>query len=142
MIYIDTSVLVAYYCPEPLSPQAERLLRSAVRPSISDLTEVEFASAVRRKVLGGKLNNRQAAKILAQFAAHAAADLYTRLPLERHHFRLAGDLISRLSLPLRALDALHLSVASAGALELVTADKPLSESAARAGVRATLLRVR
>jgi len=28
MVYIDTSVLVAYYCPEPLSEKVERFLIS------------------------------------------------------------------------------------------------------------------
>ena len=50
MIYLDTSVLVAYYCPEPLSRAAERAARAEVAPSISDLCEVEFASALARKV--------------------------------------------------------------------------------------------
>jgi hypothetical protein len=30
--YVDTSVLVAYYCPEPLSKEAERRLRELARP--------------------------------------------------------------------------------------------------------------
>ena len=50
MIYLDTSILVAYYCPEALSVEAERLVRARVRPSISDLTEVELVSAVVRAV--------------------------------------------------------------------------------------------
>ncbi len=35
--YIDTSVLVAYYLPEPLSERAERGLRRGGTPSISPL---------------------------------------------------------------------------------------------------------
>lgn len=50
MIYVDTSVLAAFYLPEPLSERAERVVRSEAAPAISDLTGVEPFSAVPRKV--------------------------------------------------------------------------------------------
>jgi len=46
LIYVDTSVLAAFYLPEPLSARVERLLRRAVAPAISDLTDVELLSAI------------------------------------------------------------------------------------------------
>ncbi len=55
MAYIDTSVLVAYYCPEPLSDQVEAILLNTERPAISQLTEVEFISALTRKIRGQML---------------------------------------------------------------------------------------
>jgi predicted nucleic acid-binding protein len=36
LIYVDTSVLAAFYLPEPLSARAERVLRAEVAPAISD----------------------------------------------------------------------------------------------------------
>ncbi len=45
MVYLDTSVLVAYYCPEALSRQVQNLMREEVKPALSSLTEVEFFSA-------------------------------------------------------------------------------------------------
>ena len=33
MLYVDTSVLVAYYCPEALSLQAQDLLREQAQPA-------------------------------------------------------------------------------------------------------------
>ena len=56
MVYIDTSVLVAYYCPEGLSEKAEELLMSYLRPAISSLTEVELFSAVSGKVRKKEIN--------------------------------------------------------------------------------------
>lgn len=47
--YVDTSVLGAYYCPEPLSGAAEAALLALRDPCISPLTEVEFTSLVARK---------------------------------------------------------------------------------------------
>ena len=49
MIYVDTSALVAYYCPEPLSEKVETFLMSQTRPIISTLTEIELFSAVSKK---------------------------------------------------------------------------------------------
>jgi len=49
-MYIDTSLVVPYYCHEALSRAAERTLRGDARPALSDLVEVEFFSALARKV--------------------------------------------------------------------------------------------
>ena len=46
MVYVDTSVLVAYYCPEPLSENVEAFLTTHAQPTISALTEIELFSAV------------------------------------------------------------------------------------------------
>jgi predicted nucleic acid-binding protein len=35
MAYLDTSVLVAYYCPEPLSAVAETVILKARQPAVS-----------------------------------------------------------------------------------------------------------
>lgn len=42
--YIDTSVLGAYYCPEPESGEAEAALRRIESPVVGVLSEVEFSS--------------------------------------------------------------------------------------------------
>ena len=55
MVYVDTSVLAAYYCTEPLSAAAQTAIREAHEPVISLLVEVEFASAVALKVRTGEL---------------------------------------------------------------------------------------
>ena len=44
--YVDTSILAAYYCPEPLSERAEQRLRELRPPTISWLTDVELHSAL------------------------------------------------------------------------------------------------
>jgi len=49
MSYIDTSILVAYYWPEKLSPAAQAAIRRAGTPTISTLSEVEFISALALK---------------------------------------------------------------------------------------------
>ncbi len=48
--YIDASVLISYYLPEPLSVRAEHYLRRGGIPAISPLVEIEFASVRRGRV--------------------------------------------------------------------------------------------
>jgi predicted nucleic acid-binding protein len=129
--YIDTSVLVAYYLPEPLSARAERELLSAGMPSISPLVELEFASVLARKVRARELAPTAARSALDQFRAHREQGLYRRLEIDAACYERARRWMEALRPPLRTLDALHLSVAAGAGDTLLTADKQL-ERAARA----------
>ena len=141
MIYLDTSVLVAYYCPELLSEQAEQILRAQARPTLSELVEVELCSALARKVREGGLSATDAKRIMTQFLTHTREGLYTRMSVEQVHFQKARDWISLLAVPLRTLDALHLAIADSKNLCLVTADKTLAYSAKTLKVTVQLLAV-
>ncbi len=134
MIYLDTSIVVAYYCPEPLSRRAERLIRAQSRPAVSDLTEVELRSALSRKVRTGELQMADATRIVSRFSNHLEEGLYTRLPLERRHFETAAEWLGRFALTLKTLDALHLAVAASEGLQLATADAVLARSAKTLGI--------
>lgn len=127
--YIDTSVLAAFYCPEPLSEAAEALLRATARPGISWLTEVELSSAVARKVRMGEMEGPDARRVLAAFRAHVEAGFYRRIALRAEHYAEARGYLAAFSVPLRSLDALHLAVALREQMVLVTADTALAEAA-------------
>ena len=129
MFYIDTSVILAYYCPEPLSEKAEAFLMTHMRPAISTLTEVEMFSALSRKVREGGLSRRDAGTITARFISHVDGHFYAYLFIERHHYWLARDLIGLFHTNLKTLDALHLAIAQADGLTFVTADQRIAESA-------------
>jgi hypothetical protein len=139
MAYLDTSVLVAYYCPEPLSEAVERILRRMEQPAISALTEVEFASALARKVREIGMSREEANLVLNEFKAHISQRLFTRVPVGREHYTGAFTWLTQFSLPLRTLDALHLAVAAGADLDLITADRSLARSARELGVRYKLL---
>ncbi len=134
MIYVDTSVLAAYYCPEPLSEKAEGVIRAEPAPAVSDLTEVELISALSRKTREGELSKRDAARIAAQFATHLDEKLYTRLPIERRHYQMAKEWIGLFAMSLRTLDALHLAAAISAGARLVTSDRRLAGSAKKLGI--------
>lgn len=74
MVYVDTSVLVGYYCPEPISEKVERFLMAQKRPAISLLTEVELFSALSKKIRGKEMNRRDASKVSARFLTHLDND--------------------------------------------------------------------
>jgi len=132
--YVDTSVLVAYYCPEPLSDKAERFLTGHLQPGISVLTELELFSAVSRKVREGGISKRDANRIIATFTSHKDNRLYNYLPIQAHHYTLARDWIALFKLSLKSLDALHLAIASSERLTIVSADRSLLRSAEALGV--------
>jgi predicted nucleic acid-binding protein len=139
MVYIDTSVLVAYYCPEPLSGKAEAFLTAHMQPAISALTELELFSAISRKVREKGIDHKDAGRVIARFVAHLDNHYYTYLSVEAHHFRLARSWIGMFKLSLRTLDALHLAIASSEGFSIVTTDKSLSQSAKALGLNAMLL---
>ena len=135
MHYIDTSVLTAYYCPEPRSARVQRLLSKIDGPTISPLVEVEFHCAVARKVRAGELDPADAHRIFAQFQAHLTESRYHHVPIGIAEYTQARDWIARLTTPLRVLDALHLAAATAHTLPLLTADRTLARCAKKLGVQ-------
>ena len=134
MVYVDTSVLVAYYCPEPISQTAEKLILNAKRPWISSLTEVEFASALSRKVREKNLSPDDGNKIFNQFQSHLEQSFYGLTAVDDRHYQTAKTWIVQFSTPLKTLDALHLAVAAEGVFTLLTADRHLGRSAKYFGI--------
>jgi uncharacterized protein len=129
--YIDTSVLGAYYCPETLSATAEIALRKIRTPVISTLSEVEFCSLISRKRRLKEFNERQSKQILDLFGTHVAEGFYRRVSLTTEYFLKARLLVASGIGALHTLDALHLAVASAESLPLMTADRGLAKAARR-----------
>ena len=141
MYYVDTSVLAAYYCPEPLSGKAEDALRSTNRPAISHLTRLEFFSALSRKIREG-MAPPDGNRIIRQFEYHLVEQkLYRQLDIDEHHYTMAANWVAQFNTPLRSLGGLHLAVSSAAQLNLLTADIKLAEAARFFGLEVTLLMV-
>jgi len=139
VIYIDTSVLVAYYYPEKISGQVDKILIGATNPTISQLTEVEFSSALARKVRERLLSKDDAKAIIFEFRKHLDEKSYDYLPIQPKHFTIAMNWIAEFNTPLRTLDALHLAIAAQNKSQLLTADIKLAESAKILGVDVELI---
>lgn len=140
MIYFDTSVLVAYYCPEPISQEVEAMLIEIKHPAISSLTEVELCSAVSRKVRENNLSENDANRVLSKFQSHIQSQLFRCLSLQENHFQKAKSWISQFKKPLRTLDALHLALVSNEEMILCTADIQLGTAAEFFGIDVQLIK--
>lgn len=139
MIYVNTSALAAYYCPEPLSGKAQLALQEAGQLAISPLVELELASAIARKVGTREMRRADAHRILAVVQSHLERGIYTRLGIDAQHFARAREWIASLEIPLLTLDALHLAVAAANGCSLITADAMLAKACAKVDVAARLI---
>ena len=126
--YVDTSILAAYYCPEPLSERAEERLRALRPPVLSWLTDVELHSALAKKVRRGELAEGDAEWIQDLYRTHVSRALYDVAAIEHGDFVQARRWMARMDTALRTLDALHLAVAHRRDLELLTADQGLVEA--------------
>src|SRR5438270_13976475 len=91
--YVDTSILGAYYCPEPLSAAAEKALRQFKTPVISVLSEVEFCSLISKKYHLDELGERQAKAILDLLSNHVAEGCFRRISLSTEHFSKARPMV-------------------------------------------------
>jgi len=140
MLYVDTSVFVPFFVPEPTSPAVEewfeRVGLDAV--ALSSWTLTEFASAIGAKVRMKLIPSDSAAAVLLRFHALARDSLPPIVPTGRD-FVEAARLMEQFDLGLRAGDALHLAIArSADAARFVTLDKPLVAAAEWAGLACEL----
>lgn len=139
-VYVDNSVLTAFYAPEPSSAEVIEILTSAnIDPAVSNLTEVEFFSAIAKKLRTGEIEAVTAKKIRQRFVSHLENFLYARLPLRTSHFRLATNWLSDNGPSLTTLDALHVAVACFDDRKLLTADKGQAKAALELGVEVELL---
>jgi len=139
MPYIDTSVLTAYYWREERTERVQRRLLELADPVISPLVEVEFHCAVARQVRAGACSRSAAERIFRLFSSHLAAPRYRVVPVDGPDYIRAREWIVQLRTPLRVLDALHLAVAQAHGLTLLTSDQGLAAAAAALGTECELI---
>lgn len=137
--YVDTSVLIAYYCPEALSAEAEQRIRALKAVFVSQLTDVEIASAVSRKYRMGELTESSAREVLQMYSQQRAAHCFQITPLGPAEYQHAQQWIGTLTTPLRTLDALHLASANSMNLAVLTADTNMHQSANLLNIKSTLI---
>ena len=135
-LYFDTSALLPYYREEPLSQQVQSLLQAATgRVVISDLVELEIASALARWVRTKELGEADAILLQNAFKEDLERGCYEKMSLSRRHLHLARDWLLARKTALRSLDALHLACAIDRGAELLTADRLLAKGAKALGAR-------
>jgi len=132
MVYLDTSVLVPLFLPEPESERIQRWIerQSGELLSISEWTLTEFASALGLKVRTKYLQLDQAREAQRVFEKLAAESLHVHVPTRADYVR-ATAFLGEYGLGLRAGDALHLAIAYNEAAKAVYSLDRLFVSAGR-----------
>lgn len=140
--FFDTSALGKHYQEEPGKAVVDGLLAtSGSRHFISRLTAVEIHSALAKKVRVGQLTASEFQQLTRRFRADVKAKRFEIVRVLVSHFRIAEQLVRRLSLSsnLRTLDALQLAVVlglnkPGRPVQFVCADKALCAVALDEGV--------
>lgn len=140
MVYVDTSILVAAFTPEPRTSDMQGWLgeQPAGELAISDWVMTEFSAESSMKVRGGVLQPQERAEVLALFA-EVVEQSFEVLPVTGLDFRVAARFADQHTTGLRAGDALHLAVAANTGARIRALDKGLVAAAHALGVSAELL---
>jgi uncharacterized protein len=112
MLYLDTSVLVPLFLPEPVSDRMQRWIERHAGEllSISEWTLTEFASALGLKVRTKQIQPDQARDAQSLLEKLAAQSFQVHVPTREDYVR-AATFLGEHALGLRAGDALHLAIA-------------------------------
>jgi len=141
--YIDTSVLVAYYIPEKGSQLAQSYLKTQRNLTLSSLTQLEFVSAINKKVIGRQIKNEDAFKVIKLFRNNIVEKYFKYILFYTQDVITAEKYISDFlgNIGLRTLDALHLAIAYRINCKLfVTADPIQAKVSEKLGIKTTFLR--
>lgn len=130
MIYADTSALVKRYLAEPFSAEFDALFQQGEVVS-SRLAVVELRCALARRRRNREIDATRENRVNAELAADIEDGALWIGGFDDTAFAAAYHLIGRLAhLPLRTLDALHLSAAEQhAAAAFATADKTQADAA-------------
>lgn len=140
MRYVDTSVMVSLLTEETTSERVISWLREqpAMSLAASPWLIVELSSSLARKVRMQRATTAERDRMLAYFSRSVQPAL-RMLALNEAVFRDAARIADMHEAGIRAGDALHLAVAAANDLALVTTDKPFAAGAAGIGYDVELL---
>jgi predicted nucleic acid-binding protein len=140
MIYVDTSVLVAYLLPETYSEQAERALQKPEHYPIalSAWTETELHSALGIKCRTSQIDEVAMRLVLERF--FTLRSHFLCIEVIDADYRVASSLLGNWRTGLRAGDALHLAIAQRLACPLISLDERLVNAGNQAGIQSICLR--
>ena len=141
-LFADTSSLVKFYYPEQDSDAVEASLLGAERVYLSELTRVEFVSAMARKVRAGEIGKNEFARLTAAFDGDCLTLRFSLVALGENILNEARSLVERLGPDhaLRTLDSLQLASAMrSGADGFLCHDERLTQVAAMIGFRVVTL---
>jgi len=132
-VYLDASALVKLFVPEAESDELNQALAGLTDVIVSDLALTEMASALGRRAREQLLTRAEEQRLYREATKLHVSSHQAELTPPIH--RRAERLMLSLTIPLRALDALHLATAlDAEAATVVTFDPRLREACASQGL--------
>jgi predicted nucleic acid-binding protein len=132
-IYVDANVVVALFIEDSMSQRAHEIvagLSDAI--VVSDLTALEFVSAVARRARAKDIGAKAAAEAIADFDFWAAA--VARIDTEASDLAQADRLVRRFEINLHSADAIHVAIATRLGASLLTLDSKMKASAKKLGL--------
>ena len=135
-VYLDTSALAKWYINEKGSEKVEEYIQKHGPMDISDLTVVEMRSLLSRHRQNKNIDSKQEMQIFAAFQEDIRYKFLICHPFPAGLAVGTVNILSFLSdIPLRTLDALHLTIAKEiGANYLATSDNIMAEGAKALGM--------
>lgn len=135
--YLDTSALAKWYLNEAGSEQFSAWIAEQDDTHISTLTVTEFRCLLARRERMKELGSTSAQQIFATFEHDIEQGFLILHEVQNDDLVMARQLIDRLAnLPLRTLDAMHLSIAERMNVDaLASADKVMLEAADYLGMQ-------
>lgn len=133
-IYCDANIVIAIFVREALSSRIQTWVADPnVGIVISDLTVLEFTSAISRLVRERKLDTAEARSIFSRFEFWRAA-LGRPMTITRNMFVYARTIVEDAALGVRGPDALHLALLQVTGLPFATFDARLRRAADTIGL--------
>lgn len=135
-VYLDTSALAKCYVREPGSDEFEAWVQEAPEPTISSLTLVEMRCLLARRRRAGSLDAQSESRVYALFLQDIDQCHLSVEAVGDGDVRSAVHLMGRVDAqPLRALDAIHLSICASHRIGmLATADALMAAAASELGI--------
>jgi predicted nucleic acid-binding protein len=130
-VYLDTSALIKLYVAEAFSTEVEQLVAEVDGLVISRLSMLEWHCAMSRRMRTGQISEDYFNLARTEFTRHLAENYFRIVPFDD---TLLIDALRVLDgaqpIPLRTLDAIHLTAArNAGVARIATADRVMADAA-------------
>lgn len=110
-VYLDTSVLAKWYLNEAGTPEVTNYIQSVERAIISSLTITEMRCLLSRRKRIGDVSEKIEHQLYATFLNDIDQGYLFVEQFSDQYFTFASHLIDSIPvIPLRTLDALHLSI--------------------------------
>ena len=122
-VYLDASALVALYLPEVFSSEADQWAKSATDRVVSDLTLCEARVAIDRRRKSGDLTPDGCARALARLDHHVVLGVYRVVSWAAAWFAVGAALAAGVSVPVRAMDAVHVAISRSQGLGMMSFDR-------------------